>query len=144
MVILNMAIPSRHVGEMSPVATKATFSCAEWSFFNIYITDISLLSPHMWRCGDHLLTSGRCHCWADVVDAGQKVDQHWVNVSCLLGNSRMIKAILSRLDGIIMVKKIFVTKRVGFCHRTISQLLRITCLTYGSFGNNLASSDIIY
>ena len=28
----------------------ATFRCSEWSFFNIYITDILLLSPHvaMW------------------------------------------------------------------------------------------------
>ena len=32
---------------MSPVATNGTFRCSEWSFFNIYITDILLLSPHV-------------------------------------------------------------------------------------------------
>ena len=34
----------------------ATFRCSEWSFFNIYITDILLLSPHvaMWRPLAHL------------------------------------------------------------------------------------------
>ena len=24
-------------------------------------------------------------CWASVTDSGQELDQHWVNVSCLLG-----------------------------------------------------------
>ena len=59
MVILNMALPSRHVGEMSPVATKATFSCAEWSFLNIYITDILLAVATyvaMWRPFAYLWT----------------------------------------------------------------------------------------
>ena len=41
-------------GEISPVATNGYFQpfrCSEWSFFNIYFTDILLLSPHvaMWR-----------------------------------------------------------------------------------------------
>ena len=26
-------------------------------------------------------------CWASVTDAGPALNQHWVNVSCLLGNS---------------------------------------------------------
>ena len=34
-------------GEMSPVATNGYIRCSEWSFLNIYITDIFLLSPHV-------------------------------------------------------------------------------------------------
>ena len=54
-------------GEMSPVATNGYFRCSEWSFLNIYITDILLLSPHVatWRplahlCIIDLITRGQC------------------------------------------------------------------------------------
>ena len=29
-------------------------------------------------------------CWASVADGGPELDQHWVNVSCLLGSRRRI------------------------------------------------------
>ena len=43
-------------GVLSP--QMAIFRCSEWSFLNIYITDICYCR-HMWRCGDHLPTSVR-------------------------------------------------------------------------------------
>ena len=45
----------------------ATFRCSEWSFFNIYITDILLLSSHvaMWRPLAHL-----CTVWGSVPGLG--------------------------------------------------------------------------
>ena len=46
----------RRSGVMSP--QLATFGCSEWSFFNIYITDILFLSPHSdWTRVGHKRTS---------------------------------------------------------------------------------------
>ena len=59
----------------------ATFRCFEWSFFNIYITDILFLSPHvaMWRPLAQL-----CNVGPTSVKPAQWLGQYWIKSSFCL------------------------------------------------------------